>query len=152
MKVFLMACLALLAAGWIQAGGMLDTTPETRLGEADRLARAGQVDEALAEYRRLAGTPAEDAALYARMGGMQLMKQDYSGAIESFQTAIGLDGSGNGEAFIGLGIAYLHLGKYGPARAALTEARRIKPEAAADLDHLVVWLDARGANPEIGRY
>jgi Flp pilus assembly protein TadD len=79
---------------------------------------------------------------------MLLLKQEYAEAIRSFQIAIGLDAEDNAEAFIGLGIAYLHLGQYGAARAALTEARRLKPESGSDIDQLLAWLDGRSPGPQ----
>ena len=148
MRPYLIAFVLAVTAGLTQADGVAETASETGLAEAGRLARDGQIDAALAVYRALSESQPESAAVHARMGGMLLLKQDYAEAVRNFQIAIGLDPENNGEAFVGLGIAYLHLGQYGPARAALTEARRLKPESAADLEQVVAWLDGRTSNSE----
>jgi len=143
MRLCLIAFIAAITSGLLQAQGALSTASASGLEEAERLARAGEIDAALAVYRELSDSQPESAAVHARMGGMLLLKQDYAEAIRRFQIAIGLDADNSAEAFIGLGIAYMHLGQYGAARAALTEARRLKPESASDLDQLMAWLDGR---------
>jgi Flp pilus assembly protein TadD len=145
MRGYLFAFAALISAGLVQAEADLETAFETGLERADGLAREGQVDSALAAYRALSDRQPDSAVVRTRAGGMLLLKRQYAEAVRSFQVAIGLDPENSGEAFVGLGIAYLHLGQYGPARAALTEARRLKPGSAADLDQLVAWLDGRAS-------
>lgn len=113
------------------------------LAQADAQAREGQFDKALAGYREVLAQKGESAVVHTRLGGMWLVKQDYRQAVGSFKTAIGLDAGNAGEAFIGLGIAYLHLGQYGLSRAALNEARERKPDAAGDIERLTAWLDGR---------
>ncbi len=149
MRLRLLAFVALSTAGLVQAEGGMETAAGAGLEEADRLARQGEIDGALAVYRELSDSQPDSARVHARTGGMLLLKQDYAEAVRRFQLAIGLDPESSAEAFIGLGIGYLHLGQYGPARAALTEARRLKPESAADLDQLVAWLDGRTSGPEV---
>ena len=140
--------LIVLIAGLAAAAGPLRSASETGLERAERLTREGRVDSALAVYRELSESQPDTAVVHARVGGMLLLKQNYAEAIRSFQIAIGLDPENNGSAFIGLGIAYLHMGQYGAARAALMEARRLKPESAADLEQLVAWLDSRTSGTE----
>ena len=144
--------LIVLIAGLAAAAGPLRSASGTELEGAERLTREGRVDSALAVYRELSESQPDSAVVHARLGGMLLLKQNYAEAIRSFQIAIGLEPENSGSAFIGLGIAYLHLGQYGPARAALMEARRLKPESAADLEQLVVWLDSRTADTEGSRH
>jgi Flp pilus assembly protein TadD len=148
MRAYLFAFLAVISAGLVPAEAALETAFETGLQRADGLAREGQVDSALAAYRALSDSQPDSAVVHTRMGGMLLLKRQYAWAIRSFQVAIGLDPENSGEAFVGLGLAYLHLGQYGPASAALTQARRLKPGSAADLDQLVAWLDGRASAPE----
>jgi Flp pilus assembly protein TadD len=143
MRLYLIGFIGVMTAGLTGA----DTTAGTGLADAERLAREGEVAAALAAYRALSDSRPDSARLHARVGGMLLLQQDYAAAIRRFQTAIGLDPESEAEAFIGLGIAYVHLGQYGPARAALTEARRLKPGVAADLDPLLAWLDGRASTP-----
>lgn len=147
-KPYLMAFVVLMAVGLAEAGGAMGLAAGARLEQADRLARQGQIDAALTVYRELSDSQPDSARVHARVGGMLLLKQDYADAVRSFQTAIGLDSEHNAEAFIGLGIAYLHQGKYGPARAALAQARRLRPDSAADVDQLMAWLDGRTSGPE----
>ena len=144
--------LIVLIAGLAAAAGPLRSASGTELEGAERLTREGRVDSALAVYRELSESQPDSAVVHARLGGMLLLKQNYAEAIRSFQIAIGLEPENSGSAFIGLGIAYLHLGQYGPARAALMEARRLNPESAADLEQLVVWLDSRAADTEGSRH
>ena len=148
MKTYLLAFIAVIGAGSVQGGGEVAGSTVAGLAQAERLAGQGQIEAALAVYRQLSDREPGSARLHARVGGMLLLKQEYAAAVDSFQTAIGLDPENNAEAFIGLGIAYVHLGHYGPARAALSEARRLKPRMAADLDQLVAWLDGRSAHRE----
>ncbi len=82
---------------------------------------------------------------YTRLGGVQLLQQSYSSGIENFQQAIMLDQS-NSEAFIGLAVAYLHLGRYQLAREALKQARRLDPSKKQEIDKVVMWLNQRSSN------
>jgi Flp pilus assembly protein TadD len=148
MRLYLLAFIAVVSVGPVQAGGSVVGSDTAGLVQAERFAREGKIDQALAIYRELSDREPRSARLHARVGGMLLLKQEYAAAVNRFQTAIGLDPDNDGEAFIGLGIAYVHLGQYGPARAALKEARRLKPQAAADLDQLVAWLDGISAHRE----
>ncbi|MGD8615288.1 MAG: tetratricopeptide repeat protein [Gammaproteobacteria bacterium] len=148
MRLYLLAFMAVICVGSAQADGYATGPSELELAQAERLAQQGEIDRALAVYRELSEEAPRSARLHARVGGMLLLKQEYAAAVNRFQTAIGLDLENNGDAFIGLGIAYVHLGQYGPARAALNEARSRKPQAAADLDQLVAWLEGRAVNRE----
>jgi Flp pilus assembly protein TadD len=143
----LIGLIVVISAGLAEAAGAPGGVASAGLEEADRLAQQGQIDQALALYRELSARQPEAATVHARVAGMLLLKQEYAAAVPRFQTAIGLGPEKNAEAFIGLGVAYLHLGRYGPARAALTEARRLKPESAADIDQLLAWLDRRSSDP-----
>jgi hypothetical protein len=75
---------------------------------------------------------------------MQLLDQRYSDAITSFQRAISLGEAGS-RAFIGMGIAYIHIGQPGPARAALVEARLRGSDRVDEIDRLIRWIDERTA-------
>lgn len=81
-----------------------------------------------------------------RLGGAYLLSQDYSRAIEQFQQAISNDEQ-NAGAFIGLGLAYLHLKQAGPAKAALSEARRLDPTKRNDIDALLSRIEESAAAP-----
>jgi tetratricopeptide (TPR) repeat protein len=139
----LLVFLAVLGAGPVQGAAPPLSSAATGLAEVDRLAGEGQLDAALDLCGELAQSMPGSAPVHTRLGGLLLLKQDYPAAIRSFQTAIGRDAEGSAGAFIGMGMAYLHLGQYVPARAALQEARRLKPAAASDLDRVLAWLDSR---------
>ncbi|QEP41901.1 tetratricopeptide repeat protein [Ectothiorhodospiraceae bacterium BW-2] len=72
----------------------------------------------------------------------QLLNQHYQQAVQSYQSAI-RQGEEPGRAFIGMAIAYLHLGQYPLARAALDEARERKPHHSEEIDKLMIWLNGR---------
>ena len=77
-----------------------------------------------------------------RLGGAYLLDQQYTPAIDQFQQAISADAD-NAPAFIGMGIAYLHSGRFGLAKAALDEAKRIDPNKAKEIDEVQAKIDAR---------
>lgn len=148
----LLVLLAALGAGLVQAAAPPFGSADAGLAEVDRLAGDGQIDAALQLCGELAQSMPGSAPLHTRLGGLLLLKQDYPAAIRSFQTAIGQAAEGSTGAFIGMGMAYLHLGQYGPARAALEEARRLKPAAAPDLDRVLAWLDSRAVDSDGGHH
>ena len=108
------------------------------LAEGELEAAAGRVAAALEQHP-------DSAQLHLRLAGVQLLRQQHARAVESFQTAIRL-GANEAPAFVGLGIAYLHMGRYGPSRAALEEAVRLDPNKRADVARVLAWLDARSAD------
>lgn len=129
--------------------GMAETAGAGRaatLADGERLATAGDLRGALAVYRDLATADPTSAEAFARLGGMQLLDQRYREAISSFQRAITL-GDDGARPFVGLGMAYLHIGMLGPARAALVEART-RSASTADVDSLIAWIDARDPAPD----
>ena len=124
---------------------------ESAFEAGERLAQAGDLDGALAAYQQAVAADPKSAPAQARLGGMFLLKQQYSDAIRTFKTAIALD-SGNADAFVGLGMGYLHLGQYDLARAALTEARARKPEKTQQIDEVIAWIDARESGAAKGSH
>ena len=73
---------------------------------------------------------------------MQLLRQEYRAGVENFQRAIALDPD-NADAFIGMALAYLHMGQYGLARASLQEAQRIAPAKREEIEKVLAWIDQR---------
>ena len=124
---------------------------ETALEAGERLAAAGDLGGALAASREAVEQEPTSAVAQTRLGGLQLLTQHYSDAIRSFKTAIGLDAA-NADAFVGLGMSYLHLGQYDLARAALTEARARKPEKTQQIDEVIAWIDARESGAAKGSH
>lgn len=112
---------------------------EQQLERGEHQAAISTLSEAVAD------DPASSLAR-TRLGGAYLLTQNYDRAIEQFQQAIGRDDQ-NAGAFIGLGVAYLHLKQAGPAKAALTEARRLAPDKRDDIDVLLQRIEQTAAAP-----
>jgi tetratricopeptide (TPR) repeat protein len=106
---------------------------ETQLSQQD-------FDGAIATLTRALDADPESTLAHTRLGGAYLMTQRYDSAIEQFQQAIASDAD-NAGAFIGMGMAYLHQGRAGPAKAALTEAKRLAPDKAAEIDDLITSIE-----------
>jgi tetratricopeptide (TPR) repeat protein len=115
------------------------------LQRGETLLNEGKLPEALEILQQAVVADPNSSRAFQRLGGAQLMSQDYAGSILSFQRAIGLDAN-NAEAFIGMGMAYLHSGRYGLARSALEEAKRIDPTKQPKIDEIITWLDQRVAH------
>jgi tetratricopeptide (TPR) repeat protein len=105
-------------------------------------AEAGKLNEAETLLNRALELAPDSSLAYTRLGGIQLLQQQYRSSIDSFQQAIMLNGE-NAEAFIGMSIAYLHLGSYTLAREALNEASRLGPEKHQEINSVLSWLDQR---------
>ena len=71
-----------------------------------------------------------------KLAGLQLSRQDYTRAAQTYQRTISLDGN-NGKAWIGLGFAYKHSARPELARAAFEEAVRVEPARRAQLAPLL---------------
>jgi tetratricopeptide (TPR) repeat protein len=106
--------------------------------------KAGELDAAVATLQEAVAADPRSSLAYTRLGGAQVMKQDYAAGVESFKQAIALDGE-NANAFVGMAVAYLHSGRHALARAALEEAKRIDPSKQAEADKLIAWIDKRAS-------
>ena len=115
------------------------------LQRGETLLNEGKLPEALEILQQAVVADPKSSRAFQRLGGAQLMSQNYAGSILSFQRAIRLDAN-NAEAFIGMGMAYLHSGRYGLARSALEEAKRIDPTKQPKIDEIITWLDQRVAH------
>ena len=105
---------------------------------------AGEIDAGLARFRQAAEQDPESVLARTRIGGALMLEQEYTQAIEAFRSAIALDGE-TAPAFVGMAIAYLHLGDYSLARASLQEARRIDPSKGEKIDEILGWIEQREA-------
>ena len=138
-RLIVWLCLVVSASTWsalalAQASGTL--------ADGQQKAAAGDIQGALTIYRELTETQPDSYEAFAHLGGMQLLDQRYSDAVKSFQQAIALGDNGT-RSFIGMGMAYLHMGQLGPARAAFVEARARGTEHGADVDSILSWIDSR---------
>jgi Flp pilus assembly protein TadD len=115
---------------------------EALIQQALLQAEAGKLNEAETLLNRVLELAPDSSRAYTRLGGILLLQQQYRSGIDSFQQAIMLDGE-NSEAFIGMSIAYLHLGSYALAREALNEASRLAPEKHQEINRVLTWLDQR---------
>lgn len=131
--LFVLCCLG---SAWAQESG--DELIRKALAESE----SGNLKEAQTLLNQAIALAPESALAYTRLGGIQLLQQEYAAGIGSFQKAIMLD-QGNAEAFIGLSIAYLHQGRYSLAREALSEASRLRPDKQQTIDQVLAWLDQR---------
>jgi tetratricopeptide (TPR) repeat protein len=110
--------------------------------EGDRYSAQGDWDKAIASYEKAATGEQDRAMALTRMGGAMLARQRYSDSIGYFQQAISEDAASHG-AFIGLGISYLHMGRYELSRAALEEARKLPSGKQEDIDKMIAWIDRK---------
>lgn len=112
------------------------------LQQGETLLNEGKLPEALAVLQQAVVAEPNSSRAFQRLGGAQLMSQDYAGSIQSFQRAISLDAN-NADAFVGMAMAFLHGGHYGQARSALEEAKRIAPAKQPKIDEVIAWIDQR---------
>lgn len=112
------------------------------LQQGEVLLSEGKLPEALAALQQAVVAEPNSSRAFQRLGGAQLMSQDYKISIQSFQRAISLDAN-NADAFVGMAMAYLHGGHYGQARSALEEAKRIAPAKGPKIDEVIAWIDQR---------
>lgn len=115
---------------------------QSLLQQAQAKASLGDIENATALYSQAVQLNGDSSPAWTGLGGMQLVSSNYQEAIQSFQKAIGLDNN-NYRAFIGMSMAYLHQGRYGAARASLTEARRLAPPMSEEIDPVIAWIDNR---------
>ena len=134
-------------ASLVATTGFLQARAQSDLDEGQRLAEQGDVQGAMAAFEEAVQANPGDPEAHARLGGMQLVNQRYPDAVRSFQQAISL-GEDSGRSFLGMGMAYLHMGQYGPARAALLEARVLASSSADDIDQILAWLDQQEGKSE----
>jgi Flp pilus assembly protein TadD len=115
---------------------------EAAIAQGQEKAAAGDIKGALAVYLEMTRTHPDSYEAHALLGGMQLLDQHYSDAVKSFQRAISL-GDAGARSFVGMGMAYLHMRQYGPARAAFVEAKSRGVSADNDVDQIIAWIDKR---------
>ncbi|MEW8505177.1 MAG: tetratricopeptide repeat protein [Candidatus Thiodiazotropha sp.] len=112
------------------------------IADAQQLSEAGNLPEAHAILVKAVETDPQSSPAHTRLGGVELLQRNYQSGIKRFQQAIMLDRA-NADAFVGLAVAYLHLGRYALAREALKEAEQLGPSKQQDIDKVLAWLDQR---------
>ncbi len=103
---------------------------------------AGDLDQALATLQLAVKDDPNSSLAHTRLGGVRILRQEYSASIKDFQQAIMLDNK-NAVAFIGMSMAYLHMGQYNMARAALNEAAKIDPAKQPEIDKVLAGINER---------
>lgn len=137
--IVLLICLLAITLSW--ANIALAQT-EAAIARGQEKAAAGDIKGALAVYLEMTRTHPDSHEAHALLGGMQLLDQHYADAVKSFQRAISL-GDAGARSFVGMGMAYLHMGQLGPARAAFVEAKSRGVSADSDVDQIIAWIDKR---------
>lgn len=116
--------------------------------QAEQAAQQGNWEQAVSLYQQAAEAEPESTLKLTRLAGALLASQQYADSIPYFQQAISKDPS-NASAFIGLGISYLHIGRYNASRAAFTEAQTLQP-THQEIAELITWIDRKLASGERG--
>jgi Flp pilus assembly protein TadD len=119
-----------------------ENTADTLIQQAQIQSEAGDLEQASSLLNKAIELAPDSSLAYTRLGGVQLLQQDHRSSINNFQLAIMHDGK-NADAFIGLSVAYLHLGRYSLAREALKEASRLGPDKQQEINNVLAWLDQR---------
>jgi Flp pilus assembly protein TadD len=143
--ILLLSLLLTLVVSW---GNVAVAQADKALSAGESKAAAGDIVGAMAVYEQATREDPTSNEAYARLGGMQLLDQRYPDAVRSFQQAISL-GDNGARSFIGMGMAYLHMGQLGPARAAFVEARIRGADSRTDVEQIIAWIDSRA--PETHR-
>ncbi len=141
-RLYVYVCAFLLAVGG-SAGASSGVDSLIVKGQAQ--ANEGKMDEALATLTSAVEQYPESSLAYTRLGGVRVLRQEYSLGIKDFQKAIMLD-QNNANAFVGLAVAYLHLGQYTHAKGALKEAEKLDPAKKEEIAKLLAWIDQRSAS------
>jgi len=110
-------------------------TESALVAQGDKQWTEGQLDNARKSFEKAVADNPRSIEAHMKLGGLLLSRQNYSDAIQTYQNTISLDGN-NAKAWIGLGMAYLHVGSKELSRAAFNEAIRIEPGRKAQLARL----------------
>lgn len=103
---------------------------------------AGDLDQALTTLQLAVSEDPNSSLARTRLGGVRVLRQEYSASVKDFQQAIMLD-KNNALAFIGMSMAYLHMGQYNKAKAALNEAATIDPTKQTEIDKVLAGINDR---------
>ena len=137
---------ALVAVFLLAVGGSVAASNrvESLLKQGHAQASEGRMDDALATLTSAVKKYPDSSLAYTRLGGVLVLRQEYSLSIKEFQKAIMLD-QGNANAFVGLAVAYLHLGQYAHAKGALKEAEKLDPAKKEEIGKLLAYIDQRSS-------
>jgi len=140
-------CLLLAASLWFQFTCAGDDV-EALLQQGYAQTQAGDLAQA-EQTLQAAVDKAPDSSLdYTRLGGVKVLRQQYTAGIKDFQQAIMLD-QNNANAFVGMAVAYLHMGQQSLAKAALQEASKLDPSKQTEIDKLLAWIEQGSDTPTL---
>lgn len=117
--------------------------PEGYQMRANRLARRGKVDEAVAEYQRLLAVNPNYAVAYNSLGYYHAKMGDYAKA-EDYLKRYRFLAPEQANPYDSLGELYANIGRYDEAEESLTKALAIKPDFYPSVAHLGTVAVGRG--------
>ena len=136
-----------LLAGLISLACSFAATAQTAsqsIANAEQFWAEGKLDEAQKELEAAASAKPESAEVLLRLAGFQLSRQMMTDCITNYKKVISLEPK-NSKAWIGLGMAYLHISNPGLAKAALEEAVRVDPARKEKLQPVINKLSEKSA-------
>jgi len=119
---------------------------ESLLAHGNERAQKGDLESAFQSFKQAVDKDPQSVEARLRLAGMQVARGEYRDSVGSFQDVISMQPE-NANAFVGMGIAYLHLSQYGLARAAFKEALRRDEKKQVDIQHVLDWLDSKSGTP-----
>jgi len=137
--IILLCCIVAIT---LSLANMALAQTDAAIAEGQEMAAAGDIKGALQVYLQLTEAHPDSSEAHALLGGMQLLDQHYADAVKSFQRAISLGDQG-ARSFVGMGMAYMHMGQLGPARAAFVEAKSRGVADPDGVDQVISYIDSR---------
>lgn len=111
------------------------------MAEAEKASVGGDWEKATTLYRQAVEKDPNSSLALSRLAGSLMASQKYGESIPVFQQAISKDQK-NASAFIGMGISYLHLGRYTATQGAFAEAKKLQPDKK-ELDEVIAWVEKK---------
>lgn len=136
------SALAFCIVGALSASVPAATEVASLMEKGQQQLDAGELEQALLTFQQVVVEDPTSSVGYTRLGGVRLLRQEYRAGVESFQRAITLDQQ-NAEAFVGMALAYLHLGQYQLARESLKQAQLLDPAKTEEIERVMAWIDQR---------
>ncbi|MCU7876301.1 MAG: tetratricopeptide repeat protein [Candidatus Thiodiazotropha sp. (ex Lucinoma borealis)] len=141
-----------LAISFSLSGNALDNKDtESLIQQSYEQTTAGNLDDALVTLQQAAQEAPDSSLVRTRLGGIRVLRKEYSKGIKDFQQAIMLDQK-NTSAFIGMAVAYLHMGQYNLAQAALEEAGKLDPTKKPEISKVQAWIEQRTSKATISTH
>lgn len=132
-----MLCAAVLTFGCAAWAQVPASNP--LLTQGDEQWAAGKLDLAQKYFEQAVTLQPGSVAARMKLGGLQLSRQDFKAATQTYKEAISLDAK-NAKAWLGLGFSYLHMDRNDLSLAAFNEAIRIDPAYKEKLATVMVKL------------